>query len=154
MERHEHVVLEQRVGSRAVVAGPRFEACERKCRPGKQQEEEGADHEQHQQRPAHDRIIQAVAEPPHHQHHVTDKDQDPQQDRPLERRPEGGHVEQRRSAVAAVFGHEGNGEVAGDERPLHDRHLADRSHGQQRHPASGPDHEDGTPGCEAPCHAE
>ena len=154
VERHEDVVLEQWVGARAVVAGPRLEAGERVGRTGQQEEEEGAHHEQHQQCPAHDGIVQPVSEPPYHQHHVAHQDQDPQQDRPLERRPEGGHVEQGRGAVAAVFGHERNGEVAGDERSLHDRHLTDRGDGHQGHPGTGPHHEDGITGREAPGHAE
>ena len=50
---------------------------------------------------------------------VAGQHQGPQQDRPLERGPHGGDVEQRRRAGRAVVGHELEGEVAGDQRPFH-----------------------------------
>ena len=130
MEGHEHVVLEEGIGPWTVVTRPRVKGGERVGRPGEQREKESAHREEHQQGPPDERVGQPVPEPPGHHHQVSDEYQNPQQDRPLQGRPEGGYGEQGGCPVAAVLGDVGHGEVPGNKRPFHNRHLADGRHGQ------------------------
>ena len=136
VERHEHVVLEQWVGARPVVADPRLEPAEWLRWAGQQEEEEGADREHDQQGPTDHRIAQSVPEPAHDQDQIAHENQHPKQNRSLEGRPQGGHVEQCRGPMAAVLGHKGHSEVPGDQRPFHDYHLAHCGHGQNPSPGS------------------
>ena len=119
MERHERMVLEQRVWSRAVEPRRRREIAERIRRTGHQVEEEQC-HQQHgEQRPADERIGQPTAELDHHRHEIPAEDHRPQDDRPLERSPECGEVVERRGFRGPVIGDELHGEVAGDQCPFH-----------------------------------
>jgi hypothetical protein len=137
VERHEHVVLQQRVGPPPVgEPGRRVEAPERVGRRQQQEEEERGDAEQHQQGPPDERVGQPVAEPPDDGHDEAGQHQRPQQDRALERRPQRREVEQRRRAVRAHVGDVGDREVAGDERPLHGPERHDRA--QQAQQRVGP----------------
>ena len=71
MESHEDVVLEERVGTRPVVARPGVEPVERMGWSGQEQEKEGTDGEQDQEGPPHHWVVQAVAKPPSYQDYVT-----------------------------------------------------------------------------------
>ena len=119
VERHEDVVLQQRVGAGAVVADGHVDSDERVGRTDHEREEEGAHREHDQQRPRHHRVVAAAAEPHRYRHRVAAQNQHPQQDGSLQRRPERGHVEHGRRGGRAVVGHELHAEVPGDQSPLH-----------------------------------
>ena len=137
VEGHQDVVLQQRVRTRSVVSRRRVEGLERVgCEQQYHQERRG--HREHrEQRPSHQRIVETLAEPLGDRHQVAGQDQGPQQDRALQRRPEGGDVEQRRGGRRTVLGHIGDGEVPGDQGPLH---------GQEAHRGTDPHHEGIAPG--------
>ena len=127
MKRHQDVVLQQRVGPRPVVADGHLEALERVRRPNEQHEEEQHDHEHGEQRPAKQRVVDTVAELHHRGDHVAVEDERPQDDRALERRPQGREIEQRRRSARAVLGNEGHAEVTRDERTFHDHERSERA---------------------------
>ena len=128
VEQDEDVVLQQRVGAEAaaVEVGDRA-ALEGVDRAEGQEEEECRHREHHHQRPGDQRVIEPVAVAAHDHGGVDGEDQQPQQDAALERAPQGRDVEQRRRVARADLLDVVEGEVAGDQRPLHHRDGDDRA---------------------------
>ena len=130
MDRHERVVLEQRVRPEPLrrslcghegVGGPSHEAEEERC---DDKEDEGgvADH----------RVISQLPVAPHEDARHDREDEAPQENRPGQCRPHAGHrVEQRRDG-AVVLGHEHEREVVGDERVLHGARGEEGAHEDHR----------------------
>ncbi|CAB4323602.1 unannotated protein [freshwater metagenome] len=119
MERHERMVLQQWVGTRAVESGWRREVAERIGRTSHQVEEEERDEQHGEQGPADEWIGQSTAELDHHRHEITAEDHRPQDDRPLKRTPECGEVVEGRGLRGPVVGDELHGEVTGNQRSFH-----------------------------------
>ena len=119
VERHQRVVLQQRVGPLAVGWDRAGDEGERVRGHGHEHEEEERDDEADDQRPPHHRILDAPAEPVRDERQVAGEEQDPQQDRALERGPQAGDREEEGCGARVVVGHVLDREVVGDERPLH-----------------------------------
>jgi hypothetical protein len=130
MERHENVVLQEWVGTRTVVAKRRGEPVERRRRADHQGEEEAGDQEQREQRPRQHRVVALRPELQHHRNDIPAEHECPKQNRALERRPEGGDVEQGRRLARTVLGNERHREISGDKGSLHHH---DRRRGCEHH---------------------
>ena len=79
MERHQDVVLEQRIRAGAVVARRRIERGKRRRRADHQQEEERAHHEEREHHPLHHRVVAVVAELHDDRNDITAQHEHPQQ---------------------------------------------------------------------------
>ena len=135
MERHEDVFLQQRVGPRTVKPRRWVERPERIGRADNQEEKEHCHHEHRHHGPAHQRVVDAVAEPAGDKRHETGQDENPQQDRPFQGRPQRGHVERERGRSGTVLGHERHREVVGQQGVFHGPH---RQHRTSHHPTHTP----------------
>ena len=121
MERHERMVLQQCVGSRALRPRRRNER-ERVARPGHDGEEEAVDDRQNGTDPWH-KVTVALAVPMQHERRPARGEQRPEQDRALERGPEADGADERRRGGGVVLGHVEDAEVVAQQRDDH-RHAA------------------------------
>ena len=83
MKCHQQVVLQQRVWPGPIKAGNRNVSLKRVCRSQHQAKEKHANREHRDQRPGHERIIEALAELVRHYDQIASEYESPQQDRTL-----------------------------------------------------------------------
>ena len=135
MDRHQRVVLQQRVGAGTVVAGMApVTDWNGLAGPASSRKKNAATTNIITSAHADERV--AAARRRNHRQvgdAVAGEDERPQEDRALERAHRRGHVVERRRGPRAVVGDEGQREVAGDQRPLHG------DHGQRRAGQHEPD---------------
>ena len=132
---HEDVFLQQRIGPGAIKARWWVERAERIGRTNHQEKEEHRHHKHGDHGPAHQRVINTVAEAAGDQGHEAGQHQHPQQDRSFQCRPQRGHIEGERCGRGAVLGHERHREVIGQQGVLHG---PDCQHGASHNPTHAP----------------
>ncbi len=152
VDQHQRVVLQQRVGTGAVQRDG-ADRAEGVGRTDEQAEEEDRHHQDAERGPRHDRVVAAAAEPPHHRRPEAGQHKGPEEDRPLEPAPQRRDRVNRRRGQAVVLGHVPEGEVRGQQGPLHGQEGHDGTaqhhpdvHGaraQQRHSPGGQAHAQG-----------
>ena len=123
MDGHERVIAQQRVQAAAVKRRIR-EGGEGIRRTREQRKEEDAHSQHHGERPGHRRLRGARSEAPCRCRDVAAQHQDPQQDRSLQRSPQGRDLVDERCCDRGVASHIRNREVVAEQRYLH------RGHGQ------------------------
>ncbi len=127
MEEHEHVVLQQRIGARAVEPDRHHRPGRERVRgPEADQREEPAHDEHHDERPTDELVAGARTEAPCDRRGEAGEHQQPHQDRALERAPHRRHVVDARGRRRADLLDVGERVVARLERALH------RDGGQER----------------------
>ena len=122
VEEDQRVVLEEDVGSEPVGRRGAGHMAEGVGRPQHQGEEEGGHGVEDEGGPRHQGVGGPAAEPDHQSGGVAPEDDAPQEDGAGQGRPHPGDGVEERRGPAVVVGHVDQGEVVGDQGPLHGHH--------------------------------
>ena len=134
MDRHQRVVLQQRV--RALTVEWRTgDGAERVGGAHQQEEEERRDREQGEHREAEQAVVEPLPEHHRGEEHVAGEHQHPQHERALERGPERGDLEQQRQIDVAVGLDVLEREVVAQQGDLEDQRGDDGGAEHERRPA-------------------